>query len=155
MESWVITLTGVAANGNVTQLYPAKCTAGTAVASATNSQQIRQRTNGTLYNVQIKTDGSTAGALELYDIDGNQGGADVSSATTITDTQLDALIASGDASLIFDQNFASTPTTPITVSPRGFMKGLAGRYVQSGGTGGTITINLVVSGGYRKTTKVG
>ena len=155
MESWVITLTGVAADGNVTQLYPAKCSAGIAPGSATNGQQIRRPCNGTLYNIQIKTDGTTSGSLELYDIDGAKAGADVSSLTVITDTQLDAAITAGDASLIFDQNFAATPTTPISVSPRGFMKGLAARYVQSGGTGGTIVVNLVVSGGYRKTTKVG
>lgn len=155
MEGWTQALTGVAADGDCEQIYPAWAAVGTDPAAATNGQWIRQPCEGILYNLQIMTDGSTAGALELYDMSGHERGINVSSAVAITDTQLDAAIAAGDAKLIFNQNFAATPTTPINISPRSFSKGLVGRYVQSGGTGGTITLNLVVQGGFRRTQKVG
>jgi len=155
MEGWVCTLTGVAATGDVTQLYPVWASAGVDPASATNGQIMRYPCGGVLYNIQIETDGSTAGSLELYDISGAELGIDVSSADVITDTQLDTAIAANNAKLIYEQNFSATPSTPINVSPRSIMKGLAARYVQTGGTGGTIKLNLVVKGGFRKTVKVG
>lgn len=152
MEGWVCTLEDVTSTGNVTQIYPDWAPAGTAYASATNGQQMRYPCSGVLFNIQIETDGTNAGILQLYDISGEQAGADVSSATTITNAQLVAALAAGNAKLIYEQNFASTPTTPINVSPRGFMKGLAGRFVASGGE---IKLNMVVKGGFRLTTKVG
>ncbi len=152
MEGWVTTLSHVTSTGDVTQIYPSWAPAGVAYASATNGQLMRYPCEGTLFNIQIETDGTNAGVLQLYDISGAQQGADVSSAAVITNTQLAAAITAGTAKLIYEQNFASTPTTPINVSPRGFMKGLAGRFVASGGE---IKLNLVVKGGFRLTVKVG
>jgi hypothetical protein len=146
-ESWVIPLTAVAANGDVTQLYPAKCTAGTALATATNAQMVRTPTHGELISIQVQTDGTNAGVIEIYDINGIELGINVSSLTAITDTQLDAAIASGDAVLLYSQNVVATGVTPPSSTYRKFMKGLAARFVSGGGT---CTLNLVCSGGYAK-----
>lgn len=152
MERWVCALTGVAADGNVTQLYPAWAATATAPASATNGQQIRNPTSGILWQLQVKTDGANAGVIELYDINGIERGIDVSSAAVITDTQLDAAIAAGDAKLIYSQNFIATPETPFNLGVAAFQKGLAARFVAAAGA---CTLNLTVDGGYRYTTKVG
>jgi hypothetical protein len=150
MEPWTIALAGVAADGNVTQLYPALCTAGTDPASATHGQLIRRTNAGTLYKLQIKTDGTNAGTLELYDISGIELGIDTSSATTITDAQLDTAISAGNARLIYSQNYVATGVTPGDLGPISFLKGLAARNVASG----TITLNMSVKGGYEKVEKL-
>lgn len=155
MEGWVQALTGVAADGDCEQIYPSWAAVGADPATVTNGQWLRCPCEGILYNLQIMTDGSAAGALELYDFNGADAGANVSSLVAITDTQLDAAITAGNARLIYNQNFAATPTTPINISPRSFQKGLVGRFVQSGGSGGVITLSLVVQGGFRRTQKVG
>lgn len=149
-DAWSgITLTGVASNGDVTQLYPAFCTAGVAKSSSSVGQLIRKPMQGALHSIQLKPDGSHGGTLELYDVNGEDAGADVSSATTITDSQLDTLIAAGKAKLIYSQDFAGTVGSGVLNAPglyRPFMKGLAGRFVGSG----TCELNLVVSGGFQK-----
>ncbi len=150
MEGWVVPLTGVAANGNVTQAYPAWAPAGANPAVATLGQQLRGAIEGICYSLQIATDGTNGGIIQLYDINGAKAGINVSSATAITDAQLLAMIASGDAKLIYVQNFISTPETPINMGVRAFQFGLGLRYVGSG----SCTANLVVTGGYRYTTKL-
>lgn len=154
MEKWVTqTLTIGAADGNVTQLYPTYAAVGINPATATTGQQMREPTHGQLISLQIKTDGTNAGTLELYDISGTLLGIDVSSTDVITDAQLDAAITAGNARLIFDQNFIGAGTTPLTpVGPAGFSKGLAARAV---GSTGTCRLNLTVQGGFRYTTKAG
>jgi hypothetical protein len=153
MEAWSgISLGFVAAAGNVTQLYPTWCAAGVDPAAATNGQQIRQPTAGVLYSLQVETDGTNGGIIEIWDVSGADAGADVSSATTITDAQLDALAARGLAKLIYSQNFAASGLTPPTAGPRTIMRGLAARFV---GSAGVCKLNLVVNGGFRFTTKVG
>ncbi len=151
MERWVCALTGVASTGVVTQLYPPSCSVGVNPATATNGQLIRQPCEGTMYSMQIKTDGVNAGSLELYDISGIEYGEDVSSSNVISNAVLVAALAAGTAKLIYDQNYIASPTTPISISHSAFQKGLAARNVASG----AISLNLSVSGGYRKTTKVG
>jgi len=146
-----ITLPTGLSNGNLKQLYPTWCPTGVAKASATNGQQIRGPVEGILYSLQVKTDGVEGGTIEIWDIDGSEAGADVSSADTITNAQLVALQAAGAAKLIYSQNFVASPTTPFGTSHRTFQKGLAARYVGDG----TCELNVVVQGGYRLTTKVG
>lgn len=149
MERWVCPLTVVAANGNVTQLYPAWAQAGSNPASATVDQQVRQPCEGKLFSLQCLTDGVNTYTLELYDISGIEIGVDVSSSTVITDAQLDAAIAAGKAKLIFNQLIAGSGLTPIApVGPAGFMKGLAARAWNAGVTG-TCSINLGIEGGFR------
>ena len=58
-------------------------------------QQVRQPCEGQLISLQVCSDGTNAGILELYDISGRELGVNVSSATAITDAVLDAAIAAG------------------------------------------------------------
>lgn len=149
MEGWVCPLTHVADNtGDATQLYPAWCTAETAPASATPANQVRQPSEGTLFAVQVEADGSNGGTLQIYDCNGMDYGVDVSSATAITATQLNALVTAGKARLILEQGFAGSGLTPwAPIGPRAFMKGLVGRFI---GASGSCSVNLSVRGGYRK-----
>ncbi len=147
MDRWCVPVTIVAATGVVTQLYPDYATVGADPATATTAQQVRMPTEGQLISLQVASDGTNAGILELYDINGNDLGIDVSTTTVITDTQLDTAIAAGKAKLILEQNFAGNGLTPWSpVGPASFMKGLAARAV---GSTGTCKINMVVHGGYR------
>lgn len=153
MEAWSgISLSAVTATGNLKQLYPTWVSAGVAPGSATTGQQIRTPCDGQLLSIQIKTDGTNGGVIEIWDVNGHDGGADVSSSDVITDTQLDALAALGLAKLIYSQNFDGSATTPPPGhGPRSFSRGLAARMV---GSAGACELNLVVNGGFRKTTKI-
>lgn len=152
--SWVIAVTGTASNGtgNVTQLYPATCTAGVNPATATNGQLIRKPAEGAVHSIQVEPDGTNGGKIQIYDISGIDLGIDVSSATAITNAQLTAAITAGTARLIFEQTFAGTVGSGIVNAPgiyRSFAKGLAARFVSDNSTG-TATLNLVVGGGCLK-----
>lgn len=147
MDRWVVAIDIGSATGTVEQLYPDYATTGVAPSGATPSQQVRQPCEGQLVALQVASDGTNGGILELYDISGHELGIDVSSSNTITDTQLDAAIARGQAKLILEQNFAGSGLTPwAPVGPASFMKGLAARAV---GVSGSCKLNLVVHGGYR------
>lgn len=150
MEGWVIQLTGVASNGVVTQLYPAYATAGADPASAVLGDQIRQPMEGQITNLQIRTDGTNGGIIELYDINGADIGADVSSLDAITDVELTALITAKKAKLIYTQNYISSPETPVNMGWKGFSKGLAARNIGSG----YCYVNAVINGGFRYITKL-
>lgn len=154
---WVITLGFVAANGNVTQAYPAYAAAGVQKGGVSDvlGASIRCPVGGLLHSIEVKPDGSNAGALEIYDIDGNDAGADVSSNTAITDTQLDALIAAGKAKLLWTQSFAGTvgsgPKNAAGVY-RQFSKGLGLRFVAAAGA---CTVTLNVTDGFQYRTSAG
>lgn len=151
-DAWVVSLSAVAANGDVTQLYPDWCSAGVDPASATNGQLIRRPYEGALHSIQIKPDGTNGGTIEIYDINGLELGVDVSSAAAISDTVLDTAITAGKAKLIFTQSFAGTVGSGVVNAPgiyRGFMKGLAARFWNAGPTGACV-LNLVVNNGYAK-----
>lgn len=151
-EGWVCPLTAVATTGDLTQLYPAWVSAGVAKAGSTNGQLIRRPLQGALHSIQIEADGTNGGTIQIYDIDGGDVGADVSSATAITNAQLTTLINAGKAKLIWEQQFAGTVGTgPVNAAGifRAFMKGLAARMTMQSPAGGC-TLNLVVSGGYEK-----
>ncbi len=151
-DSWVVPLTAVAATGNVTQLYPAFVSAGVAKAGSSNGQLIRRPLQGAMHSVQIEPNGSDGGLIEIWDIDGGDVGADVSSATVITNTELGTLITAGKAKKIWEQQFAGTVGSgPVNASGifRAFMHGLAARFSNSGPTG-ACTLNMVCSGGFEK-----
>ncbi len=152
-DSWVIALTAVAASGDLQQLYPVWATAGVAKAGSTNGQLLRKTSEGAMHSIQIKTDGVNGGTLEIYDIDGETWGADVSSGTTITNAQLTAALAVNKAKLIYNISFAGTvgslPASAPAIVGRGFMHGLAARFSNAGPTG-TATLNMIVSSGHRK-----
>jgi len=148
MEAWSgISLGFVAAAGNLTQLYPTWVSNGdVATGPRSPGQKIRSPMQGTLHSVQVRTDGANGGNIEIWDINGGDGGIDVSTATTITNAQLVALQNRGLAKLIYRQDFtagfgAATPSAP----PRSFLHGLAARFV---GGAGTVELNLVVEGGF-------
>ncbi len=147
-EGWAgVELGFVASNGNVTQLYPTYCSAGTAIATATPAQMVRVPTGGELVSLQVETDGTNGGIVQIYDVDGLDAGADISAGTTITNTQLVALIAAGKAKLIYEQNVIGTGLTPPSTGYKRFLKGLAGRFV---GAAGSVKLNMSVNGGFYK-----
>ncbi len=148
MEAWGgIELDQVAANGNLTQLYPLYAAAGAALPAA-NLATIRKPQGGRVGNASIQTDAVSGGYVEIWDINGIVAGADVSSLTVITNAQLVAMEALGWAKLLWSQNFAATPSAPAPWSLSfGFMKGLAARYVQATG-GAKCWLNLSVEGGF-------
>ena len=147
MERWVINLQDVLSTGDLTQLYPDSAAVGIAPSTATPSQQVRHPCEGTLVALQVKTDGTNGGTLQVYDINGWECGADVSSLVAITNTQLTTALADGRAKIIFEQNFAGSGATPFTpIGPARFLKGLAARFV---GSAGEIELNLTVQGGHR------
>jgi len=153
MEAWSgLSLSAVAATGDLKQLYPSWAPNGVSRASATNGQLIKGPVEGILYSVQIATDGANAGTIEIWDVNGDDIGANVSSLTAITDAQLVLLQTAGKAKLMYSQNFISSPTVPPTTGFRTFQHGIAARFV---GGAGTCSLNLVVVGGFRLTEKVG
>ncbi len=147
MDRWLCSLVIGVASADATQLYPAWAAVGVAPATATVADQVRMPTEGQMIALQVESDGTNAATLQVFDVNGNDLGLDVSSATAITDAQLSAAITAGTAKLILEQNFAGSGLTPWSpVGPARFMKGLAARAV---GVTGTCKLNIVVQGGYR------
>lgn len=152
MEGWVVPLTAVTtATGDLTQVYPSFCPAGVNPAVAVLGDQIRQPLGGKLYSTQIQTDGTNGGIIELWDVNGEDIGANVSSATTITNAQLVALQALGKAKLIYSQNFQASPITPFNAGYKGFAHGIAARFIASAGV---CNLDLSVGGGFFFRTKL-
>lgn len=152
MEAWSgIQLSAVTATGVVTQIFPTWAPNGaTSLVNRTPGSTVRVPRQGTLYSVQIRTDSANGGLIELYDASGDDIPVDVSTTAnpTITNAQLNTLITRGLAKLIYAQDFvansgAATPSAP----PRPFLRGLMGRFVNSGPTG-FCQLNLVVTGGF-------
>lgn len=151
MTPWVITLSAVAANGDLTQLYPASCTAGSGL--LTSGTLVRSPCEGVLVNCQVEPDGVNGGEIQLWDVNGADAGADVNTATAITNAQLAALIAAGKARQIYGQKFSGSSGSRLAIAygvP--VMHGIAARYINAAGT---IDLNLVVGGCCRKTELVG
>lgn len=148
MNPWAgISLTATTATGNLQQLFPTYFPAGSA---ATTPGSLRRKTaNGTLLSAQVETDGILGGILQLWDIAGDWAGANINTATTITNAELVAAQAAGRAHLIWEQNFTGSSGASLKgTSPRTFMFGLAARFI---GSGGTCSLNLSVDGGCRLT----
>lgn len=152
MEAWSgIQLNAVVSTGVLTQIFPTWAPNGqTSLANRTPGQTVRVPRQGTLYSIQIQTDSANGGTIELYDASGDDIPVDVSTIPnpTITNAQLNTLISRGLAKLIYAQDFvansgAATPSAP----PRPFLRGLMGRFVNSGPTG-YCRLNLVVTGGF-------
>jgi hypothetical protein len=146
-------LTFGTATGDLTQLFPTWMATGVAKASAVNGDLIRKPTGGVLDFIQIQTDGTNGGIIEIWDINGEMIGANVSSATAITNAQLVLLQAQGKAKLLYSQNFTATAgaATPAAAG-RVFSFGLAARFVAAAGA---CSLNLNVNGGAYLTPKVG
>lgn len=156
MTPWVITLNAVLQTGNLTQLYPASCSAGSG--ASTSGTEVRQPCEGVLVNCQVEPDGVNGGEIQLWDVNGADAGADVNTGTTITDTQLNTLIAAGKARQIYGQKFSGSSGARLAIAYGvSIMHGIAARYINppTGSATGTLDLNLVVSGCARKTQIVG
>jgi hypothetical protein len=152
-QSWVQSVSSVTDNtGNLKQIYPDWAPTGANPASATNGQWIRKPCEGELNSLQVKTDGVNGGTIEIWDVNGIDAGADVSSGTAITAAQLAALVTRGLAKLMYSQNFIASPETPFNVAPCSFQRGIAARFISAAGS---CTLNLKVAGGFRLTQKLG
>lgn len=147
-NSWVIALTAVAATGNVTQCYPAWAPTGVNPATAARGEEIRHPREGQLHSFHVGVDGSNGGTLEIYDINGADAGADVSSAAVITNAQLVSLISRGLAKLLYTIDFAGTVGSgpaPYSGLYRAFARGLGMRFSNVGPTG-ACKVNCVIGG---------
>lgn len=147
MTAWAGIQVGfVGATGNLKQLYPTTAPVGTAKATATPGQWVREPCEGELTGLQIMTDDTNGGVVELWDVAGDDGGADVSTSDVITNAQLTTAINKGQARLLYSQNVVGTGVTPPNPSYFKFMRGLACRFV---GAAGYVKLNLNVNGGFR------
>jgi hypothetical protein len=145
---WVQTLTAVAATGNVTQCFPAWCPTGVNPATAVRGQEIRHAQDCQLHSITVTPDGTNGGILEIFDINGADAGADVSSADVITNAQLTSLITRGLAKLIMTLDFAGTigsGPSPYAGIYRTIARGLGMRFSNAGPTG-VVKANVVVGG---------
>jgi len=148
MDTWPITLTGVAADGDGTQLYPAWCSAGVAAGAAGDK---RRPVDGMVAELHILGDGTNAGTLQLYDMNGDDEGAEVSSAAAVTNAQIVAGLAAGRARLIADIDIAGSDKIVTNLKNTTIMKGLVGRFVGSG----SCTLTIQSSGIYQKIYSLG
>lgn len=148
MAAFVQALTFVGATGNLTQVYFPGCTAG-AGTGASGSQK-RMPAGGTIFNAEVQPDGTNGGTIELWDIDGNDGGANVDTGTTITNAQKNvaAALSPPMARLIYTQSFAGSGTTRLAINKgTRFNWGLAVRFVAAAGT---CNVNFDVEQGFKK-----
>ncbi len=95
----------------------------------------------------METDATDGGIIQIFDINGLDVGADVSSALVITNAQMLTGLSNGTAKLIFEQNFAASPGAPVVWNwTQGFLRGLAARFV---GAAGTCKLNVIGEGGFQ------
>lgn len=148
---FITTLPFGTSTGDLKQLYPQVVPAGSG--ATTSGTLVRRPDMGTLFSIQVKSDGTNGGYVEIFDVNGADGGADVNTGVTITNAQLTVLIAAKKAVLLFTQNFQGSAGAPvISGGPRGFAHGLAARFV---GAAGSCDLVLSVGGGYTVTTLAG
>lgn len=160
MEGWgrVQLSAANASTGDVTQLYPQwiqyspGVTTGDALPIAPGGL-LRRPSGGRIGQIAIETDGTNGGIIQIFDISGLDAGADVSSATVITSTQLGVLIADGRAKQIFEQNIAAAPgATIVWTWTQGFLRGLGARFVAASGV---CYVNVIGEGGFQFLTTAG
>ena len=146
MDSFTTSVTGVAATGNLKQVYSPFCTAGSG-STATGTQK-RRPVAGSLFLVEVQTDGVNGGTIEVFDINGELEGADVDTSDVITNAQLTSAIAANRAVKMFTQQFAGSGTARLAIN-RGtrFSKGLALRFVAAAGS---CIVNIQWEGGQEK-----
>jgi len=151
--TWITTLTDVGSTGNVTQLYPASCTAGSG--ASTQGTERRKPTSGTLYTAQVYTPGGTGGIIQLYDVAGLSEGVsnNVDTGVAMTNAYVAAELAAYRGRLMWEQEIAGSAgaSKSLIVIPLSFMRGLAARFYTSGGpTANTAKIIIAADGGFYK-----
>lgn len=141
MEAWGSTaLAATTSSGNVTQLYRSSISAGAALPIAAGGT-LRRPGGGRIGSIVVETDGTNGGVIQLFDINGLDAQADVSSGTTITNTQLTNAINNGVAKKIWEQNVSAAPGSTLVWSQAfGFMRGIAARFV---GAAGQVNLNII------------
>ena len=152
MTPWAdITINAVASTaGDLTQLYPASCSVGTG--ALTLGTLIRKPCEGTLVALQVEPDGTNGGEIEIWDVNGADVGADVDTATAITQPQLTAAIAMGRARILYSQKFSGSSGSRLAIAHGvPFMHGLAARYINSTGY---CQLNITADGGFCKTQRI-
>ena len=149
-------LTNVAAAGDLTELFPDFVTPG--VATNNPGDLRRKTTEGVLHRVDLSPIDQFGGYFELWDVGGRPydfaGANNINTGTAITDAYLLAEKAAGRAKQIWRIDFKgdSGLMTKTFATRVPFSHGLAGRYVNTDETAGTveININIVAEGGYLK-----
>jgi hypothetical protein len=150
MTPFCVDLAAVALTGAGTQIYYDTMTAGSG--TTTPGSLKREPIHGVLHSLEIEPDGTNGGELEVWDMNGTDGGANVDTASVVTNAQIAAAIAAGKGRLIYSQKFTgSTGSVVRTVrgNPMPFQHGLVARFKNSGPTG-TVSLNLLTSGLCRK-----
>lgn len=155
MNTWATALASVAANGNLTQLFPASCTVGTGATTA--GTEVRQPCEGQLMRAEVYPSANLGGIIELWDIKGLDEGAsnNTNTGATLSNAYLVAQQALGKAKLIWSQNFKGDAGLPKVIFDQNvpFMNGLAARFVSA--ETGTCTLTVTAGGGFRKITICG
>ena len=148
MNSQVVTLTAVTSTGNLTQIFPAGMTAGPGTGAPGSMK--RMTSSGCLFRAEVCPDGANGGVLELWDVDGSDGGANVDTGTTITNAQLNVSLALSPrrARLIYTQSFSGAGAGDVraqSIVPAGLHInwGLAARFI---GAAGTCSLNVSMEG---------
>lgn len=153
MQAWApISVSAVSsATGNLTALFPATCTVISSPGTTPGSLRRRQ-TAGVLTRCEVFTSDAAGGTIEIWDVDGLWEGANnnVSTGTTLTNSYLTAKQALGEARMIWTQAFKgdSGSRAAIFTAHCPFSRGLAARYINSGGT--SVTLSIVADGGFMK-----
>lgn len=112
----------------------------------TAGQLYRRPAGGQFGQISVETDGTDGGTIQLYDINGLDVGADVSSNEVITNAQLITGIVNRFAKPLWEQNFAASPGATLVWNwSQGFLRGLAARFVGSG----TCKLNVIGDGGFQ------
>ena len=151
--TWVQTFTDVGAAGDITQLYPASCTAGTG--GTTAGVERRRPTAGTVYTIQAYSPSSAGGTVEIWDVAGQTEGVanNVDTSDQMTAAYVAAEIAAGRGRLIWQQDIAASAgaSKSLITIPLPFVRGLAARYSTSGGPGAdTMALTIACDGGFYK-----
>jgi len=141
------TLSGVAANGVVTQLFPTTIvtTVSTATYPPSGGGLVKRAVNGRIDHITIESDGVNGGYVEIWDVTGLDRGAsnNANDSVSLTDAYVDAngkLLATvmikpaAGAGHPFGSSLGAIP----------FDKGLAMRYVGSG----VVNVAPVIEGGF-------
>ena len=154
MQAWsLITVSNVAANGVLTQLFPSNVTPG---AGGVGYKERRMPGSGTLFRCDIIPQDGVGGKVEIWDLGGTWYDAanNVDTGTEITEAYRVAAVTQQNAKKIWEITFDGddglvTKTFATTVP---FMNGLVARYTNTVEAVGSVNIglNLVVQGGYRK-----
>lgn len=151
--TWVQELTDVGAAGDITQLYPASCTAGSGATTAGTER--RRPTAGTLYHCQFYAVSAAGGVVQLYDVAGLTEGAanNVDTGSTMTNAFVAAEIAAGRGRLIWEQEVAAaagSSKTLVTI-PIPFVRGIAARFYTAGGpSAAKARLTVSADGGFYK-----